>query len=73
MMILFYNSTEICCVVSFRPKLMPDSLGLLILRYGIWTPGTGFWIPYQWDLDSGIQSLVGFQIPIISGIPDSNH
>ena len=27
----------------------------------------------KWNLDSGFQSFVGFQIPIISGIPDSNH
>ena len=26
-------------------------------------PGTGFWIPCQWNLDSGLQSLVGFRIP----------
>ena len=66
MMMIFVRLTESCCVVSFRPKLMPDSLGFWIPRYGIWTPGTESWIPYQWDLDSGFQSLVGF------GIPDSN-
>ena len=44
--------------LSFRPKLMQNSLGFWILRYG-------FWI-----LDSLLVKL-GFQIPIISGIPDS--
>ena len=31
------------------------------LRFRI--PGTGFQVPCQWHLDSGFQSLVGFQIP----------
>ena len=61
MMMIFVRLTESCCVVSFRPKLMPDSLGFWIPRYGIWTPGTESWIPYQWDLDSGFQSLVGIR------------
>ena len=30
-----------------------------------------FWILCRWNLDPGSQSLVGFQIPITSGIPDS--
>ena len=28
-----------------------------------WTPGSGFRILSQWILDSGFQSLEGFQIP----------
>ena len=36
--------TERCGIVSFRPKLMQNSLGFWILRYGIWIQGTGFWI-----------------------------
>ena len=47
MMMIFVRLTESCCVVSFRPKLMQDNLGFSIPRYGIWTPGTGSWIPYQ--------------------------
>ena len=47
MMMIFVRLTESCCVVSFRPKLMKDSLGFWIPRYGIWTPGTESWIPYQ--------------------------
>ena len=60
MMMIFVRLTKSCCVVSFRPNLMQDSLGFWIPRYGIWTPGTESWIAFQWDLDSGFQSLVGF-------------
>ena len=28
---------------------------------GVWTPRRGFRILFQWKLDSGLQSLVGFQ------------
>ena len=41
-----------------------DSLGLWISRCGsVWTSVTGFWIPYQWNVDSGLQSLAGFRNP----------
>ena len=40
-----------------------DSVGLWILRSRNQIPGSGFRIVCQWNLDSGFQSLVGFQIP----------
>ena len=39
-----------------------DSVGLWILRSRYHIPGSGFRIVCQWNLDSGFQSLVGFQI-----------
>ena len=27
------------------------------------TPGTGLWMPWQWNVDSGFQLLAGFRIP----------
>ena len=41
-----------------------DSLWFWISRCGsVWTSVTGFWIPYQWNVDSGLQSLAGFRNP----------
>ena len=42
-----------------------QGLTFWILRRGFWIPGTGFLIrliPWQWNLDSGLQSLAGFRI-----------
>ena len=44
-------------------KVIQDSLGFWIQRFGLRIPATGFWIPCQWNLDSGLQSLPGFRIP----------
>ena len=56
----------------FAPRRgIQDRLGFWIPHRGFWIPGIGFRILCQKNLDSGFQSLVGFQIPIISGIPDS--
>ena len=44
-----------------QSKVVQDSLGFWIPTFRI--PGTRFWIPGQWNLDSGYQSFAGFRIP----------
>ena len=46
-----------------RCKGIQDSLGFRIPRNGFRILGSGFRILGQWNLDSGFQSLEGFQIP----------
>ena len=36
-----------------------DIPGFRIIRLVFWIPGTGFWILCQWNLESGLQLLVG--------------
>ena len=44
--------------------------GFWIPHRGFRIPSTGLWILYQWNLNSGFQSLVGFRIPwVVFGIP----
>ena len=38
------------------------NLGYKIPLRGIWIPGTGFRVLCQWNVDSRLQSLVGFRI-----------
>ena len=60
-------------VWTYRPiysKEIQDSLGFWILHRGFRIPSTWLWILYQWNLNSGFQSLVGFRIPWrVFGIP----
>ena len=56
-------------ILFFLGDLSPDVrgsktyLGFWIPRHGFRILGTGIRILCQWNLDSGFQSLVGFQIP----------
>ena len=58
-------------------KVIQDSLGFWIPRCGFQIPGTRFLIFYQCNLDSRLQSLGGFRIPLAEyripkpSIPDS--
>ena len=45
---------------SRMAKIGQDSIGFWISRRGLWISGTGFWIHCHWNLDSGLQSLMGF-------------
>ena len=55
----------VCHPVFGNPRQSGDSLAFWISRCGFWIAGTGFQIPYQWNLDSGwaFQSLRGVRIP----------
>ena len=65
--VLVFNRKLLRCVVS--PQV--NARQSWILDSTLWDLDSRYWILDQWDLDSGFQSLVGFQIPIIRGIPDS--
>ena len=50
-------------------KVIQDSIGFWIPSCGFRTPGTGLWIPCQWNLDSGFQSR-GFYISQEKNFPN---
>ena len=54
-------------------KGIQEVLKFRIPRCGFWIPCAGSRILGQWNLDSGFQSLGGFRILIVSGIPDSDR
>ena len=47
---------------SPHEKAIQGNLGFKIPLRGIWIPGTGFRVLCQWNVDSRLQSLVGFRI-----------